>query len=163
MISELDRLQEMHSQLRKAKFFYYELHDSLMTDYEFDMLEKEYVKLAGLIGILDKHNMATEFVGFDAVSPMNLNHFYKEVTSILIFTADNCPPCKRLLKILDSRDKTQVSINIVNVKDNKDLVDKYSIRASPTTVYLDKYGEIITKSFGSTSLPTNLKYVGHFG
>jgi NAD-dependent DNA ligase len=75
-MSDLDRLQEMHAQLRRAKFFYYEKHESIMIDCEFDMLEKKYTKLAEDVGILDKHNMATEFVGFDAISPMNLNNFY---------------------------------------------------------------------------------------
>ena len=73
---QLNKLQELHAKLRKAKYFYYEKHESIMSDYEFDMMESEYKKLAEVVGINDKHNMATQFVGFDAFSPMNLNNFY---------------------------------------------------------------------------------------
>ncbi len=155
---QLNKLQELHAKLRKAKYFYYEKHESIMSDYEFDMMESEYKKLAEVVGINDKHNMATQFVGFDAFSPMNLNNFYKEVASILIFSSENCPPCKRLMKIMEIKDKTDVIIEIYNIKATKELVEKYKIKASPTVVYLDKNRNVITKTVGST-LPHNLKYI----
>ena len=55
---QLNKLQELHAKLRKAKYFYYEKHESIMSDYEFDMMESEYKKLAEVVGINDKHNMA---------------------------------------------------------------------------------------------------------
>ena len=41
---QLNKLQELHAKLRKAKYFYYEKHESIMSDYEFDMMESEYKK-----------------------------------------------------------------------------------------------------------------------
>jgi thiol-disulfide isomerase/thioredoxin len=156
----LDKLQEMHAQLSKAKYLYYEAHKSIMTDYEFDMLEKEYAELAEIVGISDRHN-ASKVIG-SGILPRNLNHFYKEVFSVLVFSAENCPPCKRLVKILETKDNNGVDIKIYNVKNSEELVEKYNIKASPTVVYLDKHSNVIKKTVGST-LPHNLKYVEHFG
>lgn len=155
----LDKLQEMHAQLSRAKYLYYEAHKSIMSDYEFDMLEKQYAELAEIVGISDRHN-ASKVIG-SGILPRNLNHFYKEVFSVLVFSAENCPPCKRLLKILESKDKNDLNIQIFTAED-KGLCDKYSVKASPTVVYLDKHSNVIKKTVGST-LPHNLKYVEHFG
>ncbi len=46
---QLNKLQELHAKLRKAKYFYYEKHESIMSDYEFDMMESEYKKLAEVV------------------------------------------------------------------------------------------------------------------
>lgn len=73
-MGELDRLQEMHAQLARAKYFYYEKHESIMSDYEFDMMEKEYSDLADVLGIDKKHRI-TEVVGF-GLAPRDLNNFY---------------------------------------------------------------------------------------
>lgn len=152
----LNKLQELHAQLRKAKYLYYEAHKSIVTDYEFDMMEKEYAKLAENIGISDRHD-ASKVIG-SGILPRNLNHLYKEVFSILVFSAENCPPCKRLLKILETKDTNGVEVKIYKVKEDIELVEKYQIKASPTVVYLNKFGETITKTIGST-LPHNLKYI----
>ena len=81
---KLEKLQEMHAKLRKAKYFYYERHQSIISDYDFDILEKEYNTLAEEIGV-DKELQVSEFVGFSLNIPMNLNNYYKEVFSVLIF------------------------------------------------------------------------------
>ena len=39
-----EELQELHKLIGKAKWQYYENHNSIMTDYEFDILEKKYNK-----------------------------------------------------------------------------------------------------------------------
>ena len=74
---KLEKLQEMHAKLRKAKYFYYERHQSIISDYDFDILEKEYNTLAEEIGV-DKELQVSEFVGFSLNIPMNLNNYYKE-------------------------------------------------------------------------------------
>jgi thiol-disulfide isomerase/thioredoxin len=159
-MSELDKLQEMHSKLARAKFFYYEKHESIMTDYEFDIIEKEYSILSKKIGIQDSHS-ASEAIGSKAL-PRNLNHFYKEVFEIIVFTSRNCPPCKKLLKILDTVNTNGVVITKYLSEDNKELCNDYGVKSNPTVVYLNDKKEVITKSFGST-IPFNLKYIKHFG
>lgn len=64
-------LQKIHKLLRRYRYFYYEMDESLVTDYQYDMLEIEYTKLC------DEHNIKqegriTNFVGFDIKIPMRL-------------------------------------------------------------------------------------------
>ena len=67
----MERLQELHSTLRRAKYFYYEKSESTMSDYEFDMLEKEYNKLCDKFSI-EEEKRVTNFVGFSVMIPMRL-------------------------------------------------------------------------------------------
>ena len=128
-----------------------------MSDYDFDILEKEYNDLAEEIGI-DKELQVSEFVGFSLNIPMNLNNYYKEVSSVIIFTSENCSPCKRLLKILETKDISDVKIEVKDSKYNTELIDKCSVKASPTILFFDKNENIIKKTMGST-LPENMRYV----
>jgi hypothetical protein len=67
------RLQTMHSLLRKARYFYYEGDglSEVMTDYEYDMMEKEYDILAKKLKT-EENRRITNFVGFDIGIPMNI-------------------------------------------------------------------------------------------
>ena len=66
-----EELQEIHKQLSKAKYFYYEKSESIMTDYEYDMLEKQYTKFCDAYGIPSERRV-TEFVGFSFYMPKQL-------------------------------------------------------------------------------------------
>ena len=72
--NDLDILQEMHAKLRKCKYWYYELHNSLISDYEFDMLEKKYDRLCDDLGIHLKLRVS-ESVGFSFRIPMDLRNY----------------------------------------------------------------------------------------
>lgn len=76
----LEKINILHQQLRKAKYFYYECEDinkmSIMTDYEFDILEKEYDKLCEDFKVPEKYRLSS-YVGFDIAMPMSLYNFYK--------------------------------------------------------------------------------------
>ncbi len=69
----MERLQELHALLRRAKYFYYEKSESIMSDYEFDMLEKEYNKLCNKFSI-EEEKRVTNFVGFGIMIPMTLDY-----------------------------------------------------------------------------------------
>lgn len=66
-----EELNEMHKLLRKARYFYYEQHKSIMSDYDYDMLEKNYDIHAQIHGV-DHSMKISNFVGFDIRIPMNL-------------------------------------------------------------------------------------------
>lgn len=67
----LNNIQELHSNIRKLRYYYYEMHVSLVTDYEFDLMEKEYTRLCNIINIPNEIRI-TNFIGFDIGIPMNL-------------------------------------------------------------------------------------------
>jgi NAD-dependent DNA ligase len=68
------RLKELHSQLRRAKYFYFELSHSIITDYEYDTLEKEYEMLCEKFKIIKKHRIS-EIVGWSVMIPMDILNF----------------------------------------------------------------------------------------
>jgi NAD-dependent DNA ligase len=67
----VEKLQELHSQIRKCKYFYYEKHKSIISDYEFDMIEIEYVKLCDKFNVPQEQRV-TNFVGFSIMIPIRL-------------------------------------------------------------------------------------------
>ncbi len=70
-----EELNEMHRLLRKARYFYYELSQTIMSDYDYDILEKEYDRQADLHKVSHIIRISN-FVGFNIKMPMNL--FYNE-------------------------------------------------------------------------------------
>ena len=71
-------LNNLHRKLRKYRYFYYEKHDNLISDYKYDMLENHYDKLADYYN-LDVNKRITNFVGFSIEIPMNI--IYKNETN----------------------------------------------------------------------------------
>lgn len=71
----LEDCQIIHADLRKYRYWYYNLHNSLISDYEYDMLEKKYDRLCDYIGI-NLELRVSEKVGWDDLIPMNLHNFY---------------------------------------------------------------------------------------
>lgn len=76
------RVNELHKLIRKAKYFYYvgveEGHQPIMSDYEFDMVEKEYEELCFRLGV-PQEKMASEFVGFSIGIPMRLFYTNEDI------------------------------------------------------------------------------------
>lgn len=64
-------LNNLHRKLRKYRYFYYIKHESLISDYKYDMLEKHYYRLANYYN-LDEGKRITNFIGFDRFIPMNI-------------------------------------------------------------------------------------------
>ena len=153
---KIKRLQELHSLLLKAKYFYYEKHESIMSDFEFDMLEKEYTKLVEEFCIDDNHSLVNT-VGF-TLRPRNLNNFYKEVSKYLIFTSENCSPCRKLKQILDVKEKYDLEFEYFNREKDIEIFEKFNIKSVPTIITLNKEGDII-KRLGSIYSLNNLKYI----
>lgn len=78
----MEELNRIHQLLRRAKYFYYEYVNeatgesvSIMSDYEFDIMEKEYDVLCDRFGIKQEYRV-TNFVGWDFRIPMSLFSFY---------------------------------------------------------------------------------------
>ncbi len=79
--SEKDKhnLNKIHKLLRKARYHYYEMHESIMSDYDYDMLEKEYDEICDKMSI-EHHKRVTNFVGFNIKIPMAL--FYNNLVIV---------------------------------------------------------------------------------
>ena len=83
---------------------------------------------------------------------INSNEFDKiisEGTTLVDFYADWCGPCKMLSPILEDLDNEYPDINFVkvNVDDNMEIADRYSIMSIPM-VFIFKDGKIISKMVG---------------
>ena len=68
-------LNKIHRDLRKHRFLYYERDESVISDYDYDMLEKKYIEWCERLGVKPEMRI-NSFVGFSYKIPMNL--FYDE-------------------------------------------------------------------------------------
>jgi thioredoxin 1 len=59
--------------------------------------------------------------------------------TVYYFTADWCQPCKKTRPIVEeiNREQTTAGFQIIDVDDNKDLVERFSIRSVPTFVLFE--------------------------
>ncbi len=73
----LTEVDVIHKQLRKCRYFYYELHESLMSDYDYDMLEKQYTEVCDRLGLNPIYRV-DGYVGSSDRIPRSLLSFYKE-------------------------------------------------------------------------------------
>ena len=83
---------------------------------------------------------------------VNTQEFDQIITSgitLVDFYADWCGPCKMLSPILEELDNEFSDINFikVNVDENMDLADRYTIMSIPT-VYIFKDGALINQMQG---------------
>jgi len=70
---------------------------------------------------------------------------------VLDLFAHWCGPCKMIAPVMErlsEKYSDRVSIVKVNVDENKEVADKYSIRNIPTVLYI-KNGEIVDKAIGA--------------
>lgn len=70
----LEELDNIHKDLRKYKYFYYEKDESLISDYDFDMLETLYKKWCAFYNIPKEYTL-NNYVGFSLGMPMSLLSF----------------------------------------------------------------------------------------
>jgi thioredoxin 1 len=62
-----------------------------------------------------------------------------------------CPPCKELtptIEALASEYEGKIEIKSINVDENKELAQKFEIRAIPTLVFLDAKGNELSRIVG---------------
>lgn len=65
----------LHRLLRKAKYFYYERSETIISDYDFDIKEKRYDELCDKLNV-PKEDRVSEQVGWSDTIRRNL--FYNE-------------------------------------------------------------------------------------
>jgi thiol-disulfide isomerase/thioredoxin len=94
----------------------------------------------------------------------------KPVTSLttnvtfLQFSTDLCSfcgPTARMFETLEKSDPNVTHIE-VNVTDRMDLVKKYNILQTPTTLVLDKRGKIVKRIGGAPKAHHLVTEIGHF-
>ena len=83
------------------------------------------------------------------INTEEFNELIKEGTTLIDFFADWCGPCKMLGPVIEelSNEYTDIKFAKVNVDDNMDLAEKFSIMSIPQ-VYMFKDGEVIGKFGG---------------
>ena len=59
--------------------------------------------------------------------------------TIYYFTAEWCQPCKKTRPIVEemNREQTLVHFQIIDIDDNSDLVERFSVRAVPTFILFE--------------------------
>ena len=83
------------------------------------------------------------------INAAEFEELVKNGTSFVDFFADWCGPCKMLGPVLEdvSKDYPDIEFVKVNVDDNMDLAEKFSIMSIPQ-VFMFKDGEVIGKFGG---------------
>jgi thioredoxin 1 len=67
------------------------------------------------------------------------------------FWATWCPPCKELKPTIEALEKEyegKIEIRSINVDENKDLAQKFEVKAIPTLVFLDAKGNELSRIVG---------------
>lgn len=67
------------------------------------------------------------------------------------FWAVWCPPCKELKPIIEALEKEyegKIEIRSINVDENKELAQKFEVKAIPTLVFLDAKGNELSRIVG---------------
>lgn len=67
----VENVNKIHKLLRKYRYFYYEMSETLVSDYEYDKLERAYSVMCDRLGITSKDKI-TNFVGFSFRIPFIL-------------------------------------------------------------------------------------------
>ena len=78
------------------------------------------------------------------------------------FWATWCPPCKELKPTIEALEKEyegKIEIRSINVDENKELAQKFEVKAIPTLVFLDAKGNELSRIVGLTPRDT---IVGRF-
>jgi thioredoxin 1 len=78
------------------------------------------------------------------------------------FWATWCPPCKELKPTIEALEKEyegKIEIRSINVDENKELAQKFEVKAIPTLVFLDAKGNELSRIVGLTPKDT---IVGRF-
>ena len=81
------------------------------------------------------------------------------------FWATWCPPCKELKPTIEALEKEyegRIEIRSINVDENKELAQKFEVKAIPTLVFLDAKGKELSRIVGLTQKDTIVgRFKGH--
>jgi len=69
----MKRLNRLHNRLRKYRYFYYELNSPLISDAQYDSIQRGYGRICDKLKI-PKEVRVTNFTGFDLEIPTNIFH-----------------------------------------------------------------------------------------
>lgn len=75
---------------------------------------------------------------------------------ILYFTADWCQPCQSFGPVIQEVVREGISVQKINVDENKDYTARYQVRSVPTCIYL-KDGIEIARRTGVDSKQTIMR------
>ncbi|MDB4396123.1 thioredoxin family protein [bacterium] len=67
---------------------------------------------------------------------------------ILKFEATWCGPCKQMDKVIETID-FDVEIDKIDIDDNREALEKYSVRSVPTLIRVDDEGVELDRLIGS--------------
>lgn len=67
---------------------------------------------------------------------------------ILKFEAEWCGPCKQMDKVIETID-FDVEIDKIDIDDNREALEKYSVRSVPTLIRVDDEGVELDRLIGS--------------
>ncbi|MEN9714948.1 MAG: hypothetical protein RJA35_415 [Actinomycetota bacterium] len=132
------------------------------------------VALAAIVGVVWKLRTGTakrvddgEYVDLAEISAVKngkpVNALSTKVT-FLQFSTDFCTFCGPTAKMLEALERTDPSVTHleVNVTDRLDLVKKYNILQTPTTLVLDQKGKIMSRIGGAPKAHTLITEIGNF-
>lgn len=85
---------------------------------------------------------------------------------LLELSSDTCTPCRLMVPVLNDISKIyddKVTVKIVNIYDNPEEGEKYSIRVIPTQVFFDKDGNEVFRHEGYFSKEEIIKVFDAMG
>lgn len=92
---------------------------------------------------------------FEHLNVMNIDEKLENKNVIVDFYATWCPPCKIMTKNIAAYDKVKspdVTIYKVDVDQEPELSEKFSIRTIPTLIYF-KNGKLVKQEVGIKTIP----------
>lgn len=63
---------------------------------------------------------------------------------LIDFYSKTCGPCKLMARILDefSQENPKIGITKIDIAENPEIAQEYSVRSVPTIVFVDETGEV---------------------
>lgn len=86
--------------------------------------------------------------------------------TMLDLGADKCRPCKMMAPILEELEKAyedRAEIIFIDVWENREVAEKYGIRAIPTQIFFNKQGEEVKRHTGFMDKKTIVKNLTELG
>lgn len=67
---------------------------------------------------------------------------------ILKFTSSSCQPCKAVDEIVKALTPKLISVESLNLLDDRDAFEAYDVRSVPTLLFVDSMGNELTRHVG---------------
>ena len=92
-----------------------------------------------------------------------VSHLSTKIT-FLQFSTDFCTFCGPTAKMLEALEKTDHNVTHLelNVTDRLDIVNRFNILQTPTTLVLDKSGRVVSRIGGAPKAHTLVSEIGNF-